>query len=121
MSGQNTAAAERSAHARPPSRAGEAERAAGLGEVAPGVWRLRAFIERDELRVALAQRAPSTVGGIASGHITVKVLEGATAAELLSMAALYAAENMRATPAVLRAGAAALVETANRIEAEGRR
>lgn len=116
MTGQNTAAAERSAHA-PAPRHAQPEIGAGMVEIAPGRWRVRGYVERDALLAG--QAAPA--GGIASAEITVKVRRSTTAAELLSMAALYAVENLAATPATLRAAAAMLVEHAGRIEMGGRR
>lgn len=115
MTGQNTAAAERSAHA-PAAHTGAP---AWLTEVAPGIWRITAYVERDQLRAQLA--AAPLVGGIASARIIVQIRQGATAAELLTMAAEYATDRMQASPAILRAAATALVDRANRIETEGRR
>jgi hypothetical protein len=116
MTGQNTAAAERSAHTPAADTRGLPD---WLTELSPGIWRLTAYVERDQLRQAATQAGPA--GGIASANIMVKVPTSTTAEELLAMAAHYAAENLRATPATLRAAATALVESARRIETEGRR
>lgn len=116
MSGQSTVAAERSAHA---PAAGTRALPDWLTELSPGIWRLTAYVERDQLRQATTQARPA--GGIASARITIALREGATPEELLAMAAEFASHNLRATPAALRAAAAGLVDRANRIEQEGRR
>jgi hypothetical protein len=90
VTGQNTAAAERSAHVRRDPSPGHDTGA--IVEIAPGTVRLRCAIERD---AALAQLAalpptPSLRGGsagITNGLVVVEIKPSATAAHLRDMAA----------------------------------